>query len=264
MKIALCLVVLSGVHFQCFAETVDDFPLITSCYVQYLNEKGKLHEPLPSTIQPPSSRCRLVVAFFMNLFMEETVHTFTPRVADCMRNESVNGEYFDHLLKRNVYTSLFGEDDERLIRLVETSRNHFRQKGAEALDKCRSNGTDTHKRPSLEDHQRKYCLVKYALDKQLLKLQKDMFDGVNHDLIDLKNVNCTNIIAVERTKTDAQFKDQLTASDCVMNVYENGTVFDWKIDVIVSTDIYYMPGAQDKVKSKIERFLSNPESDCVV
>lgn len=221
VKISLCLVVLTGTQFQCFAETVDDFPLITSCYVQYLNEKGKLDEPLPTTIQPPpSSRCRLVVAFFMNLFVEETVQIFTPRVADCMRNDSVNGEYFDYLLKRNVYASLFGEDDERLIQLIETSRSHFRQKGAEVLDKCRSNETDTHKRPSLQDHQRKYCLLKYALDKQLLKLQKDkdMFDGVNHDLIDSKNVNCTNVIAVERTKTEAQFKDQLAASDCVMNV----------------------------------------------
>lgn len=47
-KIFFYFLVLGGV--ETFAKLLDDYSLTTSCYVQHLHKKGRLDEPLPSTM----------------------------------------------------------------------------------------------------------------------------------------------------------------------------------------------------------------------
>lgn len=99
---------------EIIAKEIDDYPLTKSCYVQYLREKGKLEELLPSTEQP-SSRCRFVNPYLESIFIDSIADKFSPKDADCIKNVLAISELYDYLLKFYVINSGFFRDAEKLI-----------------------------------------------------------------------------------------------------------------------------------------------------
>ncbi len=58
--------------------------------------------------------------------------------------------------------------------------------------------------------------------------------NINQHHINPENVNCTDIIDVERSKTDNQRCDNISPAeqreaDCFINVYRGNGMFDWKL-----------------------------------
>lgn len=225
------------------AKYLDDYPLTTSCYVHYLHKKGKLNEPLPSTVQLPS-RCRLVNSCFMEIAINEFTKPFSPKVAECLINTTYVGELMDYFLKVNVLTgnSFFDgaesqiEETQRLIQDVQLKISQ----------KCIFNVTDPYHIPNLEDYQRLYCLQKYALDNKLSGVNNPQGD-MNTDYIDTENVDCTNIVAVERIKTETLLRDKVGASQCEINELRIANLFDIKVNL----------GGE-----LLEKFLGMPASEC--
>lgn len=259
MEILFYLVLLSGANIQCFAELIDDCPLAKACYVHYLHGKGKLDEPLPSTVQSPS-RCRFAIAFFSSVFADYLVEPFAPEAADCLKNQTEIGEFLDYGLKHHLYDSYLSDDTDRFTVMEETIRNLLDLEIQIRL-KCNINETGADKNPTLEDHQLKYCMVKYAMDNQLLELSDD-FD-VNPHRIDTETVNCTDIITSERNKAETKFRDQTSGGDCAINEFRNGAIFDWKVAKFVLKG-FYLPSENHRIERKIEEYLGQPSSECVV
>lgn len=105
-----------------------------------------------------------------------------------------------------------------------------------------------------------YCLLQYALDKQLFKL-KDVYGGVNPNDIDTESVNCTSIVAVERSKSETQFKYKVDGSDCAMNEFRSGNLFDWKVAMTTFEGVQSTFLTVDKM---VEEFLTIRRTECNV
>lgn len=251
VKILFGFLVFIGANLWCSAKTVDN-PLAKSCYIQYLQEKGKLDEPLPSTVQPPS-RCRLVVPYISNIFADRVVAMFTAKVADCIKNVNANTELYDLMLKQHLYRSLFG-DEEAHTRLAEANYQ-FQSSNREVISKCKTNERNAIRNETLEDYQFIYCMRKYATDSLLIEIN----EKVNPGNIDTESVNCTNVIAIDRSNTETLFKDKVAASDCAMNEFRSGDLFDWKVVMTVFRDFDKIFDTNDK---QIEEFLSMTPSQC--
>lgn len=244
MKTVFCFVVLSGANFNCWADNIDDYPLTKSCFVQYLHETGKLADPLPLTVHSPP-RCRLVVPYIANITIEKINDDFTsPKSTDCVKNEFVASEYFDYVLKSYNDLEAYRKTPQETVNL----KKHV---VIFEIDKCKSNGTGVMKDPTVEEHQLKYCMRKYTLDNQLSE-----YVYVNPYNIDTEVVNCTNIVAVERSKTETQFKEKLFASECDMNEFRNGHLFDLKVEMFYTST--------DRIDTLLEKFLSMPASGCTI
>lgn len=253
VKSVFYFVVLTSASIYCFVERIDDYPLTISCFVHYLHEKGKLDE-LPSTVQPPS-RCALVMAYIRHSFIEDDTDLYLPTVADCVKSEMVNGDIFEYLLKRNLleHSSLFGDPAGRA--LFKVTDNHLNSLFYGLIDKCDFTKPEAKKNATLEYLQQKYCMRKYALENQLFDVNDNA--DINLDGIDTEIVNCTNIVAAQRSKIEAQFKDKISTSDCVMNEFRSENLFDWNV-------IVNIVNVNNRITKKIEQFLAKPASECVV
>lgn len=250
------------VNFYCFAGKLDDYPLTKTCYLQYLHEKEKLNEPF----ERPQSRCRLVVEFFANNTIDIFTESFTSKVEECVKNNTITGGVYDYYLKLYVleYSNLTIKDAERI---TEVTSNNVSNVVNEIKVKCNINGTAAEKNSTLEDQQLKYCQRKYVLDNHLLEVENVDVEGgdINPDRIDTDSVNCTNIIAVERSKSASQFKDKLSTGDCVMNEFGSDKLFDWKV-VLTTYKVWedVIPDLMNVIGTNIEEFLGMPTSECVV
>lgn len=258
VKFLFYFVVLGAVETFPF-HAFDDYPITTSCFIQYLHEKGKLDEPLPSTVQS-TSRCRLVTAFFLNNYVDRADRRYTPAVAECVKNEMVNREIYDYVIKNEILTfsRLFNNAAGRTQ--SEKTSHHLIVADGEIAVKCKLDGIGVKKNLTVEDHQREYCLRQYALDSQLLELN-DLHGGVKPHDIDTESVNCTNIVAAERSKTETQFKEKISASDCVMNEFRNGNLFGWKTATLMKWP--YRISGLSAINEKMEEFLGKPAFECV-
>lgn len=260
VKILAFVVVLSGANPQCFAKSMDGYPFTKSCYIQYLQEKGRLNGSLPSTVQPPL-RCRLANKFLANIFIDSLARHHAAKVAVCLKNKLADGDYYDYVLKYYLYRDTFLQDAKTLSQFNETKR-HLHDLETELRVKCKTDQTGADNKPTLVDHQLKYCMQQYALDNQIGKLSDDV--DLNPNRIHTEGVNCTSFVADERSKTETQFKDQLSASDCVMNEFRSGAMFDWKVAAIGLYPIY-IPTNNDEIKKMVEEYLlSKPTSECVL
>lgn len=247
-KLFLYFVVLSGANICCFAD-LNDYPLFKSCLIQYLSEKGKLDKPLPSSVPPPA-RCRVAMPFFVNIVIEKATETIAPRDADCIRNETASREFVDGLLKYHVRYSTLTTADEKFSLMIE--QMHQTKDALQKLDvKC--NSTNTLKNLTLEDHQLKYCMRKYAMDNRLLNIT-----DANPQHIDTDIVDCASIVAAEQKKVEAELKREISASDCVVKDFRNSNLFHWKVVSAALEDF----NSAFVISEKIEEFLDMPSSEC--
>lgn len=271
IKISLFCVVLYATIYCSAGES--DYPLGEvlgeACAVQYLKEKGKLNESLQSTI-PPSPRCRLVVPyvaqFTTSFFQDEIAKEYPQNVAECLINELDKSEPFDSYLKADLIecSSLFNSS-EKITQLKEAN-DQVQDVLKEIKVKCGTVGSNTtNYNNTLDDYQYDYCMVKYAIDHQLVELENI---EINPHLIDTDSVNCTNIVNIERSKTEKKYSDKMSATetdqkslDCAMNEFRNVNMFDWKVasGLIKRLDIQ---GQTYRISKKIEEFLSVSTSAC--
>lgn len=263
LKILFGVVVLSA-NVCCFFAPIDYYPLTRSCYINHLHEHGKLAEPLPSIVQPPPSRCRLVIAVFKNLYFDKFTDALTPEKADCIIKGTVIDDWFDYMVKRSVvqHSSLFKDTE---VQLEETEQ-HLQNLTREIIAECKTNETDAIKNLTIEERQTKYCLVKYVNDNQLLPLSKTIVErALNPEGFDKERVNCTNVIASERSKFAKQLEDKVDASDCAMDEFRRGDMFYWKVLFILSDNgNVYIPGVNFVVDMKVEELLSMSATECNV
>lgn len=270
-KIVLFCVVIYATIYCSTGES--DYPLGEvlgeACTVQYLKERGRLTESLESTVPPPS-RCRLVIPFvvqFTTLFFQDGIAKDYPRnVADCLINELDKNEPFDYYLKADLikWSSLFSSS-EKSTQLKEAN-NQLDEVLKEITVKCKADESHTKIfNETWEDYQHDYCVAKYAIDNQLVELKKV---DINPHHIDTNSFNCTKIVNIERSKTEKQYSDKMSATengqrslDCVINEFRNGNMFDWKV---ASTLIRKLEirGQTYKISKKIEEFLSASTSAC--
>lgn len=108
-----------------------------------------------------------------------------------------------------MYRDTFLQDAKTLSQFNETKR-HLHDLETELRVECKTDQTDADNKPTLVDHQLKYCMQQYALDNQIGKLSDDV--DLNPNRIHTEGVNCTNIVADEQSKTETQFRDQLSAT----------------------------------------------------
>lgn len=116
--------VLMIANLYCLAEKNIDYPITTSCYIQYLYEKGKVNEPrLP--VQPPS-RCRVLLTYMKNIFIDSEIEPYAraPNVANCIKNEIVTSDYYDYTLKSSLQVKFF-PDGEGSSQFENTTRHLF-------------------------------------------------------------------------------------------------------------------------------------------
>lgn len=260
VKVSFYFVMLSDACLYSFADTNSDYSLVTSCYAQYLHEKGKLDEPLKPMPVQSTSRCRLVIPYLANIFINRIADPFSPKAANCARNVVVNGQYYDNLLELHLHRS-FLRDAKKLDQFKNRTHPVFDLIN-EIKVNCRDHDTDAIKNPTLEDDQLKYCIREYVLQNQILELN-DIYDYDSSHHIDTERINCTNIVAVERNKTEIQFKKKLSASDCVMNEFRSGNLFDWKAAMIVLKGPF-INGEPDRIDTMVQEFLSMPTHECAV
>lgn len=174
-------------------------------------------------------------------------------MADCIKDETVNGELFDYALKLYLHERFLID----VTQLEETNRN-FTSLLNQMIVRCKINERYADKTSTLEDYQLDYCLQKYGDDRQLIKSQ---FGDISRFAIDLGSANCTAMVAVERSLTESQFKDKVDASDCAVNEFRSGNLFDWKIVVTKFPSVY---SAFNRIDKLAEEFLSGPASECEV
>lgn len=217
--------------------------------------KKEKFDEFPSTTVEPPSRCGLVIAYIRRSYIEDNNNLYSPTVADCVKSEMVNGEFFEYLVKRNLlqYSGLFGDPVGRDS--IKVTDNHLNSLLYVLIDKCKITEPEAKKNATLEYLQHKYCMRKYALENQLLEVNDDA--DINLDRIDTEIVNCTNIVALERSKVEVQFKDKIFASDCVMNEFRSENLFDWNVGIQIVN-------LNTRIIKKIEQFLAKPVSECVV
>lgn len=251
----------------CSADENDFDQIMEACTVQYLKQKGKLNESLQSTVAP-TSQCRLLIPFFLqsskSLAMVLYAKKFPQSVADCIVNELDNNGAFDNIIKSLlIETSSLFSRSEKIAQLNELN-NQFYNVTEEAEVKCSAdeNRNEIFNR-TLEANRIEYCKVSYV--KQLLELI-----NVDIDPHQTKSVNCEVIIDVERSKTEKEYSDRISATensqslDCVMNEFRTVNMSDWMLASTVAKDLSSHDGEQatNKTKKKLNKFLVASTSAC--
>lgn len=239
-----------------------------------MKRQGKLNEAIQSKV-PASSRCRLVVPFYMQtlktIFNDRIANKFPLNVTECLTSEFDNVETLDHIMKADIieWSSLFNSS-ERITQLKELN-DQGNEANIKISVKCKVGEIYTNIfNKSLEDFQHDYCMTKYVVDNQLVELENvDM----NPHSIDLGIFNCTNIINAERGKTEGEFSDRISVTethqkslDCAMNEFRSVKMFDWKVALTVLNNLNKPKELEDELYSrvirKIENFLSLSTSAC--
>lgn len=216
------------------------------CVAQYLKGKGKLPATFQSTISPSSARnCRLVIALSMEMLntnIKYQVGEEFPNEVDCLTDEFENKESIDYffqldLIKSSRVLSVSAKNTQ-----FEETRDQLKDVLEEIAIQCLVDGkkyvkifneTLDIKNKTLAAYQSDYCMAKYALvDNQLLELSGI---DINPHHIDTKIVNCEYIIDVERSQSEKDLIDIVSAEidqrslDCVMNEYRSGNMFNWRV-----------------------------------
>lgn len=244
---------------------------VVACFVQHLNGKGKLDETFQSTLLPTSSsHCRRLVPFFVQIVranLKDEVAKGFPNEASCLADVFDNIEAVDYHMKLNViekcsFLSVSDKDKQ-----LEETRSQFKDTLTEIALQCLVDDKNFVqifnrllgiKNETLEAYQRRYCMTKYVVDRQILKLENV---DINPHQIDTDSVDCDDIMDDEQSeigkslgKTDKkELNKNLSPTeqrdlDCNMDVYRRDNLFDLKVALKV---IYYLD-IPSQVK-KVER-----------
>ncbi len=241
-----------------------------ACIVQYLIAKGKLDEPFQS-VQQPSSGCLLVIPLTLQILKSTAKDEITnefPHEADCLTDEFDQRETFDYLIKMDLIkiSSLLSASVRR-IRLEQT-KEQLNDELKGIANQCLVddekfvrffNENFGPRDETLELYQREYCLAKYVVDNRLLELTNV---NLNPHYIDLDRINCDSIIDVERSKTENELSDKLSATeagrgsmDCVMNAFKSADAFGYKIAFIVLNNVNVTSEVKEVERIKITKKL---------
>ncbi len=210
-----------------------------ACFVQHLKTKGKLDEVFQSTLQS-SSQCQLIIPTVMQALQStvtDEIRNEFPNEAECLISEFHSKEAVDYLLKLDVIngTSLLSVSA-REIQLEET-RNQFEDVLKEIAVECLVDDENFVKifnkslginNEILEAYQQQYCLAKYVVDNQILKLENV---DINPHHIDPESVNCNYIIDLERIKIEKEYGKTPAAGslDCHMEAFRLNNMFGYKV-----------------------------------
>lgn len=195
-------------------------------------------------------------------------------MVDCLSNEVDESPFVDNLIKFRLFKSsnLFS-DSEKTAQSKELDDYHMNNLMKGILVKCE---VDDHKKnilnETLEEYQHKYCMAKYAIDNQLLELNINNLNNT-HDF-DTGSLNCTNIINVERRKTEKEYIDQLSTTEtdqkslecAAIDVFRNGNMFDWKVAIkaliFLHKEGQEMDADINRIAKWIEEYLAMSTSLC--
>lgn len=149
VKMLIVLLIFSDVEM--FANMLDDYPLTTSCYIQYSHEKGKLEKPFPS----------LLNLYVAHIIIDEITDLFFSEVSDCIKSGTTAGEYYAYYLKIHAlkHSSIFDDAERQLAELSE-ARRRITDLQNEMKVKYMVNVTDLGKNITWEDFQLEYCMRK--------------------------------------------------------------------------------------------------------
>ncbi|KAG4066110.1 hypothetical protein HA402_010312 [Bradysia odoriphaga] len=255
---------------NCCADENVYYREIEACALQYLKQKGKLNESIQSTT-PPSARCPFFIPFGAQLItslMHDGKVKNEPNEADCLNEEFNKRELADLFIMIIVaeYSSLFS-DRTQIKESIEKMKNVTR----EMHDQCiagESNPRIDNK--NVMSHQHEYCMVKYAVDNKLLRLNDDYIKSYR---INTDTVNCTNIIHAELSKNEKECSDKMFATgidqgslDCAINELRRNNMFNWGIALKVLMYIHLTSPTftveSNKIVNKFEEFLSLPALSC--
>ncbi len=223
-----------------------------ACLVQHLKTKGKLNQSFQSTLEP-TSRCRLVMPLTIQILktsVTDRVKNDFPNEADCLNDEFDNKEAVDFLIKLDVIKSSTLLSVSARDTQLEDTRSLFKDDLEDIARQCLVddknfvkifNDVLGIKNETLVAYQHEYCMAKYVVDNDLLEVNNL---DINPQRIDTNNVNCDYIIDVERSKTEKELSDKLSATpegqrslSCVLNAFRSGNMFGYKIALIVLNNL---------------------------
>lgn len=217
------------------------FGKMEACKVKYLISTGKQNVDFP-TAQPPIL-CKLtdLVVQDMKTSEKSQLKIGFPKSATCLTYEFEKRELVDLLLKILIIERSTILDERTRKKQLKQIKNAFKSELEKIAELCEVDNKSLMKmyssrlgvkRESTKTQNNRYCLIKYAVDQHVFKLEVK----VNRYHIDPNTFDCDRVIGLELNKRESFLKYQLDESpfekeevDCIIQAYKNESGFDSRI-----------------------------------